>query len=92
MDKFRLFSVRAINILSHRFIITESKIVSLKRSPILIRVHMSYIKLGKTFEALPFLHNSVLTRATPGRFLVIYKLILDFGELWRNLVNFGEIW
>ena len=23
---------------------------------------------------------------------IIYKLILNFGELWRNLVNFGEIW
>ena len=21
-----------------------------------------------------------------------YKLILNFGKLWRNLVNFGELW
>jgi len=42
---------------------------------------MSYFKLGKKFAALPFLHISVVTRATPGRFLVkIYKDAILFAD------------
>ena len=42
---------------------------------------MSYIKLGKKFVALAFLHISVLTWATPGRFLVNNDSVKTTGHL-----------
>ena len=44
--------------------------IPLTGSPFPIWVYLSYIRLGKKFVRLAFLHISVLTRATPGRFLV----------------------